>query len=262
MNILVMIDAEGLGGIFMNEQVDSSHPLYGECRRYMTRQLNELAAGFKDEGVDKVFARDCHGKACSLLWDEISPDVDRVILGDCGSVRMPHIQETDAVALMGYHAMAGTPRAVLEHTMMSTHWQKFCINGKECGEILFDASVAGDYGKPVILVTGDDLACAEARAHLPGVVTAEVKQAMSCFGASMLSPAKTYELLRAKAAEAVQAYPSLTPAVQKKPVRLYLELVERRQMPKPEAKPYMKILGNRAYEVTGDTMEEAFFRLF
>ena len=28
MNILVMIDAEGLGGIFMNEQVDSSHPLW------------------------------------------------------------------------------------------------------------------------------------------------------------------------------------------------------------------------------------------
>lgn len=257
-----MIDAEGLGGIFMNEQVGGDHPLYGECRRYMTRQLNELAAGFKAAGVEKIFARDCHGGARSLLWDEVSADVDRIVLGDCGSVRMPHIQEADAVVLMGYHAMAGTPRAVLEHTMMSTHWQKFCVNGQEAGEILFDASVAGDYGKPVILVTGDDLACAEARRHVPGVVTAEVKEAMSCFGASMLSPAKTYALLREKAAQAVQAFASIAPVVQTKPVTFYLELMERRQMPKPETKPYMKIVGNRSYEVIGDTMEEAFFRLF
>ncbi len=261
MNILFMIDAEGLGGIFMREQVNSQHPLYAECRRYMTRQLNELAAGFKAAGAGQIFARDCHGGAGSILWDEVSSDVDRVVLGNTGSVRLPHIQEADAVVLMGYHAMAGTPRAVLEHTMSSAGWQKFCINGKESGEILFDASVAGDYGKPVILVTGDDLACAEARACLPGVVTAEVKQAMSCFGASMLSPAQTYALLRTKAAEAVRACPRMKPVIQKKPVTLYLELVERGQLPRPEAKPYMKIVGNRAYEVTGDTMDEAFCRL-
>ncbi|MFQ9799676.1 MAG: M55 family metallopeptidase [Clostridia bacterium] len=124
-NILIMTDAEGLCGIYQNEQVKATHPLYGECRRYMTRQINELAAGFKGAGVERVYVRDCHGGACSAIWEDISADVDRIIQGDTGTNRMPYIESVDAVALLGYHAMAGTPTAVLEHTMMSTLWQKF-----------------------------------------------------------------------------------------------------------------------------------------
>ena len=155
-NILIMTDAEGLCGIYQNEQVKATHPLYGECRRYMTRQINELAAGFKGAGVERVYVRDCHGGACSAIWEDISADVDRIIQGDTGTNRMPYIESVDAVALLGYHAMAGTPTAVLEHTMMSTLWQKFMIHDTEAGEILLDASIAGDYGKPVILVAGVD----------------------------------------------------------------------------------------------------------
>ncbi len=261
-NILIMTDAEGLCGIYQNEQVKATHPLYGECRRYMTRQINELAAGFKGAGVEHVYVRDCHGGACSAIWEDISADVDRIIQGDTGTNRMPYIESVDAVALLGYHAMAGTPTAVLEHTMMSTLWQKFMIHDTEAGEILLDASIAGDYGKPVILVAGDDYACAEAERQIPGVVTAQLKEAMSCYGASMLSPSAAYALLRKKAAEAVTAYPSIQPIVQPKPVVLSLELIERGQLPHPETKPYMKITGPRSYQVEGSSVAEALFRLF
>ena len=261
MKILIMTDAEGLGGIYQNEQVEAAHPLYAECRRYMTRQINELAAGFKEAGAETVYVRDCHGGACSVIWDEVSADVDRIIQGDTGTSRLPFIESVDAVALLGYHAMAGTPTAVLEHTMMSTLWQKFMIHDAKAGEILLDASIAGDYGKPVILVAGDDYACAEARRQIPGVVTAQLKEAMSCYGAAMLPPAAVYALLRQKAAEALAAYPQIRPILQPKPVVLSLELIERGRLPHPEAKPYMKITGRRSYQVEGSTVIEALYRL-
>ena len=114
----------------------------------------------------------------------------------------------------------------------------------------------------MILVAGDDYACAEAQRQIPGVVTAQLKEAMSCYGAAMLSPSAAYALLRQKAAEAVAAYPSVQPIVQPRPVILSLELIERGQLPHPEAKPYMKITGPRSYQVQGSTVTEALFRLF
>jgi len=49
--------------------------------------------------------------------------------------------------------------------------------------------------------------------------------------------------------------------VHEKPVTLRAEMVERFVMPVDQAKPYMKIIDGRTYEVTAETMEAALFRL-
>jgi D-amino peptidase len=99
--------------------------------------------------------------------------------------------------LLGYHAMAGTLYANLEHTMSSATWHCFKVNGKPYGELGIDSEIAAESGVPVIMVSGDDKVCEEAAAWLPGVETAMVKQGLGRQSALCLSPAmgnqKVYE---------------------------------------------------------------------
>ncbi|MFQ9799675.1 MAG: M55 family metallopeptidase [Clostridia bacterium] len=135
------------------------------------------------------------------------------------------------------------------------------IHDTEAGEILLDASIAGDYGKPVILVAGDDYACAEAERQIPGVVTAQLKEAMSCYGASMLSPSAAYALLR-KSCRSRHRVSVHTTYCTAKTCGSLAGIDRTRQLPHPETKPYMKITGPRSYQVEGSSVAEALFRLF
>ena len=263
MNIYVMVDAEGISGIHLREQVMSSGPLYAELREYMTQEINVCVEGLKAGGADKIIVRDAHGSGTNVLWHKLSPLAYEYVIGNSGTVRMPGIEECDAVVLLGYHAMAGTPMAVLEHTMSSLSWQNFWINGRKSGEVAIDAAVAGDYNKPIIMVSGDDKVCAEAAELLPGVVTAQVKKGISIYGARHLPMEKAHKLIREKAAEAVRKAISgeIRPYKVSTPVTLRLELVERGLIPNIHSKPYARIIDGRTYEVTGNSMEEALARL-
>ena len=68
--------------------------------------------------------------------------------------------------------MSGTAGAVLEHTMSSEAWVEMLINGTPMGEIGLCAGVAGHFGVPFVMVSGDDKACAEAQTLSPGLITA------------------------------------------------------------------------------------------
>lgn len=263
MNIYVMVDAEGLSGIHLKEQVMPDAWLYQELRQAMTDEINACVAGLKAGGAGRVLVRDAHAAGNNVIWSRLSGEADGYIMGDSDGVRMPGLDSCDAVVLLGYHAMAGTHHAVLEHTMSSRAWQNCWINGQKCGEVAIDAAVAGEQGKPVILVSGDDQVCAEAQAFLPGVVTAVVKQALSVEGAVHLPRDKAYELIRQKSAAAVSQARTdgFQPMRVDHPVTMRLELVERGRVPDPLARPDVRRIDGRTYEVTAETVEAALNRL-
>ena len=261
MNVYIMVDLEGISGVFHPDQM-SDGIRYEEARRYMTWDINACAEGCKNAGAKKIIVHDAHSGGRNALWHELSPLIDEFIVGQKGrQQRMPCIEECDAIILLGYHAMAGTSNAILEHTWSSADWQNLWINGNPSGEIALDAAIAGEYGKPVIMVSGDDYACAEARDLIPGIVTAEVKKGLSVSGASLLVKEAAHELIRSRASEAVQKADQITPHLLPKPIKIQLELVERRQLPPKHAKPYMNIIDGRTYEVTANSVEEGLFRL-
>ena len=261
MNIYISVDLEGISGTYEPAQMREG-VRYEEARRYMTWDINACVEGCKAAGANKIIVRDSHAGGSNVIWGELSPHIDRIITGrSAPDKRMVHIEECEAVILLGYHAMAGTRGGVLEHIWSSAAWQNLWINGKPAGEIALDAAIAGEYGVPVIMVSGDDYACAEARALLPGVVTAEVKQGLSVSGASMLVKEKAHALIRAKAEEAVKKAGQIKPYKVEIPIKMRLELVSRGVVPSRYAKPYMEIIDGRTYEVTGSTVEEALFRL-
>ena len=260
MKIYIFADLEGITGVYTPEQVQSTGTKYAEGRAFMTHDVNTVAEACKEAGVEEVRVRDGHGGGGTLLYDRLSPAVDWVIQGATPRERMTGLKECDAVILLGYHAMAGTEGAVLEHSMNSKAIQNYWINGVKAGETAIDAGIVGEYGKPVILVTGDDKVCAEAAKAVPGVVTAMVKKGTSSFGSVMLPRHRADAVLREKTLEAVRKASGIRPVVYEKPVRFRVELMERINTPNVMAKPYMTLIDGRTFEVTADSMAEALAR--
>ena len=185
MKIYIVVDMEGISGISGSEFVTASGAHYQAGRRYYTEEMNVCASACFEAGAKEVIARDGHGAGNHFLWDQVDPRV-QIVQGQTGPVRMWGLAGSDALILLGYHAMAGTPGALLEHTYSSATIQNMWLNGRPVGETGIDAAIAADYGVPTILVTGDDFVCREAREWIPGVHTCEVKKACSCQGAMLL----------------------------------------------------------------------------
>ncbi len=116
-----------------------------------------------------------------------------------------------AVFYTGYHAKAGTRGAPLAHTW--TGWlNDVRFDGQSTGEFGINAAIAGHFGVPVTLVTGDDKAVAQTRELLgEQVVGIAVKQGISSTAALHLHPLKAQSLIRDAAEQAVRNASSATP---------------------------------------------------
>ena len=86
------------------------------------------------------------------------------------------------------------------------------MNGRDWNETAINAAVCGELGIPVVLVTGDQTCCAQAKEHLgDGVITVQVKEAITRFTARSLMPAVACEKIREGAAAAVRNAKSAKP---------------------------------------------------
>ena len=254
MNIFVMVDMEGISGIVLSDQVSKTSVNYENARKFLTWEVNACVQGCLDGGATRIVVRDAHASGFNFLWDALDSRASYV-QGQSGRERMPGIASFDGVILLGYHAMAGTPGGILEHTMSSKAWQHFWLNGRRSGEIAIDAAIAGDHGVPTLMVSGDDHACREARRFIPGVTTIEVKKGLSCEGGILLPKEKAHALIRQGAAKAVQQTRKVQPFKVKHPVVMRLELVSRGRV--PIESPHVRAVDGRTYEVRAATVEEA-----
>ncbi|HXK73272.1 MAG TPA: M55 family metallopeptidase [Clostridia bacterium] len=262
MNIYVMVDAEGLCGIFSKEQVSPEGSRYNECREHMTREVNIVVEALKEAGVERVYVRDAHSAGNNVYWDKLSDKAYRYIVGNTGTDRFPGLDDCDGVILLGYHAMAGTRGALLEHSMSSSRVQNYWINDMPAGEVAIDAGIAGDKNIPVIMVSGDDYLCKEVKQLLPWAVACEVKKAASLYGIMTPPMNKAFDILREGVKRAVDNIDRMNPLVFDKPITFKVEVMERCPIPNSYAKPYLKIIDGRTYEITAGSMEEALFRSY
>ena len=203
MNIYIMVDIEGISGIYTREQTKKDGLYFEEGRDYITAEVNACAEACLEAGVERVYVRDAHNNGSFIRWERLSPAVDRIVKGGAGYlVRFADLSDCDGVILLGYHAMAGVAEAVISHTMdLDNHYY---VNGVEFGEIAIDAALATEqYGKPILMVSGDDKACAEAERFLPWVTTCPVKRGLDFDKAVLLSPARAHALIREKTIEAI-----------------------------------------------------------
>lgn len=254
MNVFVMVDMEGISGICKSVQVSGEGEPYQVGRRFLTQDVNACVEGCLAGGAKKIVVRDAHWAGFNFLFDQLDPRAEYV-QGSTARERIPDIDDFDGLILLGYHAMAGTPEAILEHTMSSKAWQNFWMNGVKSGELAIDAGVAGDHGVPLIMVSGDDKCCKEARKFFKDIVTVQVKKGLDVEGGQMLALDRAHQLIRQGAEKACREYKRFKPYKVKRPVTMRLELVSRGKV--PVHRPEVKVIDGRTYEVTARTVEQA-----
>ena len=205
MKILIAADMEGITGVVSWNHVATDHPEYARFRKLMTNDVNAAIRGAFEGGASEVLVSDGHSYGRNILIEELDP---RARLNSGTPSPLSMVQGVDSgvsgVIFVGYHARIGTQNAILEHTWSDERVANLWINGDLFGEIGLNAAVSGHFNVPVIMISGDQSACAEATGLLKGIETAVVKRASSRMAAECLPPSVTQELIQAAAKKAIQ----------------------------------------------------------
>jgi D-amino peptidase len=260
MNIYIMADMEGISGVYEKDQCSPIPSPQGLA--LTAADIKACVEGCTKGGATALYVRFAHGRGTDspLLWEYIGDAVENIVLGPTGENLYPGLDKCDAVILLGFHAMAGTHGAILDHSFNSSSIQNMWLNGKKIGEIGVFSAIAGDAGKPVLMVSGDDKACAEAAAIMPWAELAIVKGGLSCQGGILMSAGRAHDIIREKSEAAILHYNQAKPYIADKPVKLRVEYVERTELPSRYSKPYAEFLDDRTYEITASSVEEALMR--
>src|SRR6201987_4510361 len=185
---------EGVAGLVKWEQVVGGEKLYEEGRILYTEEINAAVRGAKAAGATEIVVMDCHGAGGaydfnSLVPDLLDPACEYVVQREWTEYTGFLQSGCDAALFVGMHAMAGTPAGVLAHTVSGQAWESLRFNGTLVGETGINAALCGNWGVPVVLVTGDRAVCREATELLgEGVTTVEVKEGIGLFSARMKTP--------------------------------------------------------------------------
>jgi len=177
--VFISADMEGISGISGSDQLSASGAEYNRSRRLMADDVNAAIRGSLAGGATEIVVNDSHGSMRNLRIEDLHPAARLISHSFKRYGMMQGLDETfDAVIFVGYHAKAGSERGVFAHTGSGVV-RDVRVNGRSLGEGGLNTLVAGWYGVPVVLVTGDDVAVAEVQASAPGVRTVAVKRAVN-----------------------------------------------------------------------------------
>jgi D-amino peptidase len=261
MRVYISVDMEGIAGVVHEDQTDPINPRhsgeYNRFRRLMTNEANAAIAGALDAGANRIVVNDSHWEMRNLLPEDLNPAAELL----SGSPKRLSMVEGigsgfDMAMFIGYHAMAGTGDAVIDHTYTSRVSQAR-VNGTPVGELAINAAMAGVHGVSVALVSGDQSLAAEAKALLGGRVEAVVvKEAVGRFAAKSVAPSVACDRIRAGAAAALRR--QHTPFTFQRPIRLEVDFIVSQMADMAELVPGSARTGGRTVSYTGDDYQEVF----
>ena len=249
MKILIATDMEGITGVTTWDQVTPGHAEYSRFRRQMTEDVNAAIRGVCEAGADEVLVADGHWNGSNILIEELDARA-RLNSGSPSPFSMMQgIDESvDGVLFIGYHARNGSADAILDHTWSSKTVANVWLNDILTGEYGLNAAVAGHFGVPVIMVSGDQTACGQMTELLGDVETAVVKQASGRFAAECLSPDVTRDLICVSAERAVERMAQgdiPDPFVLDMPITVTVEFFTSDMADRASLIPYTKRAGTR-----------------
>jgi len=224
MKVYIETDMEGVSGIRSKAIWDQRSAEYQNARKLLTQDVNAAIQGALDAGATEIVVNDGHSEGHNLLAEELH---EKAIIESPRSSKhvFPGLDETfKAMFTIGYHAMAGTLNAFLDHTW-SDSWLNYYINGRKMGELGQTAIIAGHFKVPVVLVTGDEAVTREAHSLLGDVETVPVKQGLGRFQARCMHPWKAGLLIRDAAQRAIRRCTDIKPYVIPIPIEVKLELI-------------------------------------
>ncbi len=265
MKVYISADMEGVSGVVHSDQTDPSKPEYQHARNLMLREVNAAIEGAVAAGARDILVNDSHWTMRNLLIDELHPAATLL----SGNVKVYSMMTGvdggfDAAFFTGYHARADSAGATLDHTYEGPNIvQNIWLNGTPVGEYGINAALAGYFGVPVVLVTGDQVVCEQAKELLgPDLETVAVKQAVGRVAAKNIHPSRVHEMIRAAAERALTK--RREPFVFKPPITLRLALARTSQADRCTLMPEVKRIAPRVVEYTHDdyaVLFKAFYAL-
>jgi len=222
--VFMITDMEGVDGIFNSELqcIPFQSPRWEESRKLLTGEVNAAVDALFEGGASEVVVWDGHDSSRTLSSLDIIPKA-RLLTGTPVSPTLELDPSYAAVIFIGQHAMAGAEKGVLSHSYSSEGIQNMWVNDKPVGEIGGRVMLAGAFGVPVIMLSGDTAACKELRDLVPEAECAEVKTGVSRTAGFTLSHPAACALIREKARRAMERLPEFKPYRMAGPVEVKVE---------------------------------------
>jgi D-amino peptidase len=226
LKVYISVDMEGIAGVVASSQTGPGGHDYDWGRRMMTAEANAAIVAAFDAGATEVVVNDSHGPQTNMRPDELDRRAS-LITGQPKPMGMTQgLDSTFAAAIyIGYHAHGSEAYSVLGHTF-SGALKHVRINGQEVGEYGLNGMVAGHFGVPVVLISGDDKVAAEARAFFPGIEAVIVKEGMAMSAARTRSPQEARTMIAAGVKAALGRRGAIRPVRLQTPVTLEIELAQ------------------------------------
>src|SRR3954465_14677051 len=204
MKVFISVDMEGTSGLERLEEIFRGLPGYERFRPLMAGDANAVVQGVIDAGADEIVVSDSHGYMCNIRPDDLVPGVRL----KRGQLRRRWCQtkgfesDFDAVLLVGFHAKAGNENAILSHTWI-TSFLDVRVNGQSVPEPSLNTWLAGAFGVPVVMLSGDDHGIRGASPVLGDIHYAQLKTSTGFFSGEHLPLDESRRLLRETARAAV-----------------------------------------------------------
>ncbi len=247
MNVFISCDIEGVSCVARPEHSRIDGRDYIQSRRLMTGEANAAIRAAFDAGAEKVVVADGHNVGLNLLPEELDQRADLVMGTPRPLSMMDGVEDCGIAFLIGYHSEPLTRDGVIQHNFTG-RVRRVAFNGRTLGEIGMNAALAGIYGVPVALVSGDEAACAQASALMPWAVTAAVKKGIGAYAARCLPPQRARALIYEKALLALKNRGSMKAFSLEGPVTMTMELTTASSADRLERVPRLR-------RVSADTLE-------
>ncbi|KPK60656.1 MAG: hypothetical protein AMS21_09395 [Gemmatimonas sp. SG8_38_2] len=233
---------EGVVGVVTADQLGPSGFEYAKARELMTAEVNAAIEGALAAGATEIVISDSHGNGENILIEQLPRDVVLIRSWPRPLMMMEGIDASfDAAIFIGYHASTTNPAGVRAHTISSGRLADIRLNGISVPEAGINAAIAGHFGVPVVMISGDDIIIEETRSLLGDIEGAVVKEAISFHSAKTLMPEVAFALIREKVTTALRRLDDFQPYELETPITLdvrfknyrpsemlaYLSIVER-----------------------------------
>lgn len=261
MRVFISADMEGVSGVAAPTDVVQGEADYEAGRALMAGDVNAAVEGACAAGADAVLVNDSHSSMTNVRRDDLDDRAD-LIRGNTKPRSMVQglTADHDVAFLVGYHAKAGTPGAVLNHTFVGQELVRARVDGREAGELGLNARFAHAQGVPVGLVTGDDRTVVEAEEELPAPETVAVKDGVDRFSARCRAPAEAQEEIREAARRAVERADEgdLVPGDVPEPTTVTYEWAATNHAHRAAMTPGVEREGGRTTRVRADAYVDAY----
>lgn len=258
MNVYISVDLEGIAGVVTPKQAGHRGPAHQMASELMVGETNAAISAAFEAGATRVVVNDSHGSMTNLAPAQLDARALLVTGGSKLNQMMEGIDDTfDAAMFIGYHSRAQSG-GVLSHTFIGSIVYELKINGHAVGETELNAGIAGAFGVPVVMVTGDSVLAEEAKAAIPGIEAVAVKYPAGTFAATCLSPEMAREKIKQGVLAALARKDQIKPLRFAEPVTFELTFVKVPMANACELIPGVRRVREMTVACTGQTYIEAF----